>query len=231
MVRQNMGEQLVILPDLRGHGESEAPDGTYSMSLMARDISELLDQLGFKQAVVCGHSMGGYVSLAFAEQYPEKLIGLGLITSRSEADTDQKKANRLALAAEVREQGTIVMAKSLAPRLSRDSQLVEEAYQILMGTAPQGVIGASLGMAIRPDRTAVLKQMIRPVLVVAGEQDQIIPIEEARDMGRHLQYGKFLSLPGTGHLPMMETPEMLSHGLVDLIQSVKNHQLHDGLDS
>jgi 3-oxoadipate enol-lactonase len=225
MVNQNLADQLTILPDLRGHGESDVPEGVYTMSLMADDISRLLDYLGFDQIIICGHSMGGYVALAFAEKYPEKILGLGLITTRSIADSEETKANRYALAAKVEKQGTIIMAKSLAPKLTSDPRIIEQTYQILMGTAPLGVIGASLGMAERPNRTGVLDQLLQPALVVAGEQDQIIPVEEAQEMVKHLKHGDFLSIPGTGHLPMIETPEMLSKGLFDLLQSVKDHQL------
>jgi pimeloyl-ACP methyl ester carboxylesterase len=217
MVHQYLPEQHVILPDMRGHGESDVLEGAYRMSLMAKDILELLNFFGISKAIICGHSMGGYISLAFADLFPEKLLGLGLITTRAEADTQQKKSDRSELADKVRDQGTNVMAMSLAPKLSTDPKIIDRAHKILMRTDPRGVIGALQGMADRPDRTVVLDHLRQPGLVVAGEDDQIIPINEAQEMAGHLQNGEYLSIPGAGHMPMFEKPDILSEGLKNLI--------------
>jgi len=217
MAASHLGDQRVILPDLRGHGESDAPEGTYSMSLLAADLAYLLDDLGIEQAVVCGHSMGGYVALAFAKHYPQRLAGLGLITTNAQADPEDKRSGRLALIEQVRKQGSVAVAESLAPRLSNDPSVVDQAQQMIGAADPQGLIGALAGMAERPDRTDLLPQLTVPALVVAGEVDQITDFAAAKAMAEALPQGRFLSIPGVGHLPMTEAPAVLGDGLRSLL--------------
>lgn len=220
LVESQFSDQQVILPDLRGHGESDAPEGTYSMSLMAADLASLLDALGVDKAIVCGHSMGGYVSLAFAEHYPQRLAGLGLITTNPQADPADKRAGRFALIDQIRERGAVAVAESLAPRLSKDPFVVEQAWQLISSAAPQGLIGALAGMAERQDRTTLLPQVNVPSLVVAGEADQIMDFASARAMADALPQGQFLGIPGVGHLPMSEAAAELGKGLRSLVARV-----------
>jgi len=210
----------VILPDVRGHGESDAPAGVYSMDLLAADLAGLLDQLDVEKTVVCGHSMGGYISLAFAARYPNRLAGLGLIASRADADSPEKRAGRYRLAEDVLERGAGVLADSLAPRLSRDPAVVKLAREQIMQTKPRGIIGAALGMAERPDRTAFLTGLDLPTLIAAGEEDQIVPFADAQKMAEGLRQGTFRGLPAAGHMPMVEQPEALGRVLSAFVQQV-----------
>ncbi len=210
----------VILPDVRGHGESEAIEGVYPMETLAEDLAHLLDYLGIKKVVICGHSMGGYISLAFADMFPESLAGFGMITTHSEADSDEKKADRYALVEAVKEQGSIVVAESLAPKLSQNQTVVKETQRIIAETDPRGIIGALLGMAERPDRSDLLPEIHVPSLVVAGESDPLINIEQARTMADRLPSGTFLSIPHAGHMPMLENPLALGEGIVSLCERV-----------
>ena len=220
MVASQLGDQQVIMPDLRGHGESDAPEGTYLMSLMAADLASLLDALGVEQAVICGHSMGGYVALAFAKHYPYLLAGLGLITTNAQADPEDKRAGRFGLIDQIRARGAVAVAESLAPRLSSDPAVVQQAQILISSAAPQGLIGALAGMAERPERTALLPQVNVPALVVAGERDQITEFSSARAMADALRRGEFLAIPDVGHLPMTEAPAELAQGLRSLLASV-----------
>jgi 3-oxoadipate enol-lactonase len=222
-----LGDHLVILPDLRGHGESDAPKGPYSMSLMAADLAYLMDDLGLEQAIVCGHSMGGYVALAFAKHYPQRLAGLGLITTNAQADPEDKRTGRFALVEQVRKQGSVAVAESLAPRLSNDPSVVDQAHRLIGAADPQGLIGALAGMAERPDRTNLLPQLTVPALVVAGEADQITDFADAKALADALPQGRFFGIPGVGHLPMTETPAMLGDGLRSLLGRV----IHQGANS
>ena len=208
----------LILPDVRGHGESDAPEGPYPMDLLADDLAGLLDHLGVTKAVVCGHSMGGYIALAFAARYPERLAALGLITSRTNADSPEARAGRHHLAEAVREKGASVLADSLAPRLSRDPAVIALARDQILRMAPTGIIGAALGMAERPDRAAFLKGLARPVLIAAGENDQIVPLTAAKKMAEGLQQGTFHEIPAAGHMPMIEQPAILGQVLRDFLR-------------
>jgi 3-oxoadipate enol-lactonase len=221
MAAEYLCNHKVILPDLRGHGESDAPEGPSSMSTLAEDLVNLLAYLGIKQALVCGHSMGGYVTLAFASQYPQWLSGMGLITTRAEADTEEGRAGRYQMVEKVQKQGAAPLADSLAPHLTKNEDLVREMHAMLVEASPAGIISALEGMAARPDRSKLLPEIAVPALVVAGVQDQIIDLGDAKDMADALPDGSFLAIPDAGHLPMLESPEALGKGLLTLIHQVE----------
>ena len=222
MVTKYLKDQKVILPDLRGHGESDAPDGPYSMGLLAEDLVNLLEYLEIEKAILCGHSMGGYITLAYADQYPRRMSGMGLITTRAEADTEAGRAGRYEMVKAVKKQGAEPLSDSLGPRLTKDKELVQEMRIMLAETPPAGIIGALEGMAGRPDRADFLPGINIPALVVAGAEDQIIDLESAKKMADALPGGAFLSIPDAGHLPMLETPEALGKSLLTLAHRVED---------
>ena len=220
MVSCYLGNAQVILPDLRGHGESDVTDGTYTMPLLAADIVGLLDHLEIEKAIVCGHSMGGYVSLAVADQFSDRLAGLGLITTKAEGDSAEKRSGRYALVQNVREKGAVALAESLAPRISNNPKVIERSYQIILKTNPLGIIGSALGMAERPDRTEMLSRITCPALVIAGERDQLITLRSAQEMANQLPNAQFVSIREAGHMPMMESPEITAMNLLALREEV-----------
>ena len=220
LVSGHLSDFEVIMPDMLGHGESDAPQGPYPMSLMAENLAELLETLDISKAIVCGHSMGGYVALAFASQFPQMLAGLGLITTNAYADSEEKRTGRYDLIKKIKEQGAIALAESLAPKLSRDPVVIKKSHQLISKTKPMGLIGALEGMALRPDRTAFLPEVDVPAIVAAGEDDQITNYDEAQLMAEALPQGQFLGLPNVGHMPMLEDPAALGEGLQALFQRV-----------
>lgn len=215
-----LANHRVILPDVRGHGESEAPKGVYSMTSLANDIKHLLEFLGVSKAIICGHSMGGYVALAFAENSPERLAGLGLITTRAKPDSEEGRAGRYEMVEKVKEEGSMALAQSLAPKLSQDEAIVTSMKEMIAQTPVNGIIGALKGMAERPDRRELLPKIKVPALVVAGGADQIINLQDAEQMAKALPRGEFLPIQDAGHMPMMETPAELGQGLLSLIHRV-----------
>ncbi len=221
LVTEYLRNHSVILPDVRGHGESDAPERPYPMALLAEDLVNLLSFLGVEKAIVCGHSMGGYITLAFADAYPQRLSGMGLITTRAEADSEKGRVGRYKSIEAVKKKGSRPIADSLAPRLTKDKELVQEVRAVLAETPPAGIIGALEGMAQRPDRTDLLREIPVPSLVVAGGEDQIIDSNRAKQMAESLPDGDFLLIPQAGHLPMLETPEKLGKGLLTLIRRVQ----------
>jgi len=142
---------------------------------------------------------------------------LGLITSRAVADSAVARAGRYVTIAQVRVKGALALAESLTPRLTKDEEIRKGSHAIIAKTDPVGIIGAAMGMAERPDRTDLLPQIDVPALVVAGEEDQIISLEEARQMAVLLPEGELLVISRAGHMPMLETPAELGEGLLSLI--------------
>jgi 3-oxoadipate enol-lactonase len=221
----------LILPDLRGHGRSPAPDGVYDMRVIADDLLSLLDSLEIERVTLVGHSMGGYAALAFARAYPNRLAGLGFVASHAAADNLEQRANRLKLARKVARVGVNFLAKDMAAKLTCKPDLVEPLRELMSKTPKEGVIGALKGMAERPDSTEYLHSIVVPTVVVAGAKDPIIPLERAQMMVQLLGRAWLVEIPAAAHMPMMESPEAVADALRELIHAVAGYQPgeHNGL--
>jgi pimeloyl-ACP methyl ester carboxylesterase len=202
----------VITPDLRGHGKSPAPEGVYEMETMARDVFALLDSLDIGKAVIMGHSMGGYVTLAAAKLAPERFLGLGLISSQAAADTDEATQGRFKLVEKVEAEGAAPAASALLPKLfapggGTPESVIEEARQMMLNTPRAGIVGALKGMAARENTEAVLAKMSVPVLILAGEKDQLIPPARSQALAAAVPRATLTILERAGHMPMLEDPQ------------------------
>jgi 3-oxoadipate enol-lactonase len=207
----------VIVPDLRGHGRTDAPEGKYPMRLVADDIACLLDALEIPKAVVVGHSMGGYVALAFAQAYPQRLLGLGMVASQAAADTPERREGRLVTAREVLLNGMAEIAESMPAKLTTQARLIPMLRGLILATRPRGASGILQGMAERPDMTSFLAQIIAPAVVIAGGSDALIPVEKAIEMAHDMPHARLVTLPDAGHMPMVEFPERVAEELVELV--------------
>ncbi len=203
----------IITPDLRGFGQSTTLETPYTVSDMADDLAGLLDSLEIEKTVIAGHSMGGYVALAFAKKYPQRVSGLGLISSQAVADAPDRKEGRYKTAAEVAEKGTVVVANAMTPKLSADVKVQSIVRAVIEKQGKSGVIGALQAMAEREDSMPLLSLFTFPLLLVHGDADLLIPIERAREIKAALPSAKLVELPGAGHTPMMEFPEATADGL------------------
>lgn len=220
----------VITPDLRGHGASSAKVGIYSMEELAEDLHQLITELGLEQVFILGHSLGGYATLAFAERYSEKLAGFGLIHSTSYPDTDAAKNNRDKAAAALRDQGIKPFIDDLAPKLfapphrEQMANQVQFVQEIGLGTSLEGAIGCALGMRDRPDRTYVLAESTLPILLLAGEQDEVVPPERRFpvDKDNVLQ----LTLSRAGHMGMLECPKDFANAIQTYMQFAEGAREH-----
>ena len=203
-----------ILPDLRGHGGSELGDANGTIEQYADDILEMMNKLGLEKVVLGGHSMGGYVALAFAEKYPEKLAGLVMIATNAGPDNDARKALRLAEVENIRAAGTAEFAEALSLRLSDSSFVQNVSREIIAKTDPEGLCNAILAISRRPDRLHVLAGLTAPLLIAAGAEDLIVPQAAARLMAHSNPNAKFVILPEVGHMPMLGAPRTLGALLI-----------------
>jgi 3-oxoadipate enol-lactonase len=197
----------LILPDLPGFGQSKSPDAEFSLSDMADDLAELLDLLGLHQVVMAGHSMGGYVALAFARSYPDRLLGLGLIASQTNSDTPEKRESRYLSLLQVEQSGVGVIADGMAGKLTSDPQLQAELHEIIMSQPEAGIKNAIKALAERPDQNSLLDTFQAPLLVVHGDSDELIPVERAVEVSESAANTKLVIIPKIGHMPMLEAPE------------------------
>jgi 3-oxoadipate enol-lactonase len=213
----------LIVPDLRGHGRSSAPEEEiYRMDAFAEDLALLLEELQIDGICLFGHSLGGYVSLAFAESYPDRIKSLGLVHSTAMPDSDEAKQNRDKAANAIREGGIRPFVEGLVPKLfapsHRESMAdrVTRMIEIGTGTSPAGAAATALGMKERPDRRGVLERIDVPKLLVAGSEDGLIPAEktftaEGPEVTREL-------LEGCGHMSMVEKPSALSERIAAFVR-------------
>lgn len=219
VAKRHLNGYQVILPDVRGHGESATLKEPTRMAGLAEDMLRLLDVLQVERAVVGGHSMGGYITLALADQHPDRLAGVGLVTSRAAADSIEKRERRYQTIREIEARGASVVAETLSPRLSHDPSIQQQAYDIIARTQPAGLIGALQAMAERPDWIDFLPTIQVPALVVAGGKDQIVPLKEAAQMVELLPEVTYLEIPEAGHMPMLEAPDALGQGLRSFMET------------
>ena len=213
----------VIAPDLRGFGESEVTSGPSTMDVLADDVHALLQQLGVRSAVVAGHSMGGYVALAFARRYPELLRGLVLVNTRAGADSPEGKANRQAGAERARREGAAAIAEDMLPKLlapatfSSAPAFVESMRQMMTNTSPEAMANAQLGMAAREDARDVLESLFLPLMVVTGADDKLIPPSESTAMAEIVPGARLIMLPNAGHLVSLEAAEPFNAALLEFL--------------
>jgi pimeloyl-ACP methyl ester carboxylesterase len=203
----------VVLPDLRGFGQSSAPEHEYGMADMAADLAGLLDHLGMERAALAGHSMGGYVALAFARAYPARISGLGLVSSQAVADTPEGRERRYDTARRVAEQGVGLVAESMPDKLSPDPRVQSLCADLIRQQRPAGIIGALKAMAGREDSSPNLPSLSIAVSVLHGDADALIPIERAREVRAAIPHARLTLFPQGGHMLMLESPQATADAL------------------
>ena len=203
----------LIVPDLRGFGNSTMIDAPHSMEDYASDIASLLDHLNIQKAAIVGHSMGGYVALAFARLYPGRVGGLGLVSSQVLADAPERKEGRYKSAADVEANGIGSVVEAMAPKFTADEKLQAYARESMQRQQPSAYIGALKAMAERADSTPLLSSFHFPVVIVHGDADSLIPIDRARDVKQALPQAHLVEVQGAGHMPMVEAAEKTAEAL------------------
>lgn len=206
----------LIIPDLRGFGESTMGERPENLDTYASDIAGLLDYLGIQQAAIAGHSMGGYIALAFVRLYPERVRGLGLVASQVVGDTPERREGRYKSAADVAENGIRSVVDTMTTKFTPDERLQAYARQSMERQQPAAYIGALRSMAERRDSTPLLSTFNFPVVIVHGDADALVPIERAREVKEALPQARLVEISGAGHMPMMEDKEKTAEALKHL---------------
>jgi pimeloyl-ACP methyl ester carboxylesterase len=167
--------------------------------------------------------MGGYVTLAACKLAPERFLALGLIASQAGADTEEGRQGRYKMAEKVAAEGSKVVAEVMIPKLFAPqlpaASIIEQVRQMILNTQPAGIIGALKGMAVRPDFGPMLPNLRIPVLVLAGDQDQIIPPAKAKAMAAAVRTATLTTVANAGHMPMLEQPEATTTAIRDFLSA------------
>lgn len=222
----------VIAPDLRGFGGSGPLTGNrLSMDLLAQDVTALLNHLGIPGAVLCGHSMGGYVTLALMRRAPRLVRALVLSDTRATPDSPEGKQGRIKNAKHVQAHGTAALIDAMLPRLLSDQTReglphVEQEMRDVMSAAPaSAVIAALLGMAERPDSTPQLRSINVPTQLIVGAHDAITPPGDARLLARAIPGAQIEIIDKAAHMPSLEQPAVFNRVLGTFLDRVRQKPL------
>lgn len=194
------------LPGFGGAPETHA----LSMDEMAAYIKEKLLELGIEKCLMIGHSMGGYVTLAFAKKYPDVLCGFGLFHSSALPDTEEKKGSRLKTIDFIERYGAENYSRALIPGLfnaSTEIGVMFSSFEIAKACTTSGLVKATQAMMTRDDNTSVLKNSKVPVLFVMGRKDALIPVEVTLNQVEMCDISQMEILEESGHMGMLEEPE------------------------
>ncbi len=218
----------VIAPDLRGFGQSDVTEGKVTMAQMADDMAALLDGLEIGQpAVFCGLSMGGYVAWEFFRRHRDRLRALVLCDTRAVCDTLEVAQGRRGTAAKVLAEGPQVVADSMMPKLfgkatlAGKPEIVASTRKVMMGTAPQGIAAAALGLAERIDATRLLPEIDCPTLVVVGQEDAISTPGEMQGIAAAIGQAQFVEIPDAGHMSPLEAPQAVNKAIRKFLETTR----------
>lgn len=222
------GRYRLILPDLRGHGESSPGAGPATMQKHATDLLRLSEACGVGKAVFAGVSIGGYVLFEFWRRHRERVSGLILCDTRAGADTDEGRANRLTAADDVEKQGPVPFIDSMIPKLLGETtrttrpDLVERARKMMLEMSAVGIAAVQRGMAARPGSVADLKTISVPTLVTVGAEDNLTPLSEAESMQRAIAGSRLHVIPRAGHYAVFEQHEAAGKAIRVFLDGIKS---------
>ena len=222
---------LVIIPDLPGSGKSEMLKGNCTMEDYAEVVKAIADESIFKskkqnQFSLIGHSMGGYITLAFAEKYPELLNSFGLFHSSAFADDEQKKATRRKGIEFIQKNGTELFLKTVTINLFSEQtqkekpELITQLLNISKDISPEALIQYYKAMILRPGRTLVLESFSKPILFICGKYDTVVPLEDSLKQSQIPGVTYLRILKHSGHLGMWEEPKLSSSYLEEFLSAV-----------
>lgn len=217
----------LILPDLRGHGDSGVGEGPATMRKQAEDLARVLDDAEVGRAPFVGVSIGGYVLFEFWRRQSSRVEALVLCNTKAQADAAEARAARLQAAAEVTERGTEPFFESMVPKLigqttrSKRPDLVEGALQMMRKMSPQDVASVQRGMAERPDSVETLKTINVPTLILTGDEDLFAGPAEAELMQRNIRGSRMNVIPKAGHYSPWEQPKEVGTLLRQFLDHVR----------
>lgn len=220
----------VIAPDLRGFGRSRGSPPVESLDDFVGDLCELLDAMRIEEpVVVCGLSMGGYITFRFAALAASRLRAMILCDTRAAADTPEVVANRYRMVDLVSRGAAASVAEAMHAKLfaattfEQQPEITEATRSVMLATAPDAIIAALLAMAGRADATPMLPRLPVPSLWICGREDEITPADEMRSSAAATPAARFTEIDASGHLAPLEQPAAANAAIVDFLASLASH--------
>ena len=213
----------IITIDLLGHGETECLSYVQTMEDNADAVHAVLSELRIRKAIFVGHSMGGYVALAFAELYPDTIKGLVLLNSTARADSEERKTNRDRAIKAVKQSFINFISLSIANLFSENNRerlaaVIEKVKKEALHTPLQGIVASLEGMKIRQDREVLLHLTPFPKLLILGEKDPVLNYEETKEQIENTTV-KLVTFPD-GHMSHIENQDQLLIVLLAFFKSI-----------
>ncbi len=211
----------LIIPDLPGSGKSAVINSQLAVGIedYAEVVKIILAREKIEECMMIGHSMGGYITLAFAEKYPDQLSSFALVHSSAFADNEEKKANRLKSIEFIKKYGAFEFLRSSIPELFTESwsannkAMVDDLVKKSKSFKDEAIIQYYQAMINRPDRTAVLKNFNKPILFIIGEHDKAVPFAQSMQQCYLPAISYIHILRNSAHMGMFEETEMVNNAL------------------
>lgn len=206
-------KNYVLVPDLRGCGQSELGKQDPNLDLLALDVIELLISKNLKKVVLAGISLGGYVAMAIARIDPELLAGLILLDTKASNDNEQAMHNRLRIAKQMQEGAKVsLFAKQMLDSVigshtqQNNPEVVKRVENWMLDAKPQTIAWLQQAMASRPESFSTLATLNIPTLLIRGMQDSISVKNDFSEMKKNLRQVTYVEISNAGHLPPVEDP-------------------------
>lgn len=212
----SLNQFRLILPDLKGYGQSDYLFDNIYIEEQALDLALLLDELGIKKVNLIGLSMGGQIIVEFQRLFTSRVCSLIICASTPNAESAQSYENRLSLAESINEIGMVDYTNNdihkyiNLEKVKQDSEVYQHLYKMMIETTKEGAVASHKGRAERRDNFNYLKQIDIPTLVIAGEQDYFFKVEDVKAVANEIKGSEFRMIEDSGHLPNMEDPEMFN---------------------
>ena len=212
----------LIIPDLPGSGKSAVINSQLVVGIedYAEVVKIILAEEKIEECMMIGHSLGGYITLAFAEKYPDQLSSFGLVHSSAFADNEEKKATRLKSIEFIKKHGAHEFLRSSIPELftegwtTANRAIVDDLVEKSRLFTDEAIIQYYRAMINRPDRTAVLKNFSKPILFIIGEHDKAVPFQQSMQQCYLPAISHIHILGNTAHMGMLEETEKVNNALL-----------------
>ncbi len=212
--------------DIRGLGESPAGDGQFTMESFVDDLEEIIKKKNLNKPVICGLSMGGYITLRALERMQDKFSAAILCDTRSEADNNEGKLKRAAGIKRINTEGLAPFAKDFITncfaedfRQNKNDEL-DSIINKSSAFNPVGVKGCLLAMLSRTDTTQSLSQIKIPTLLICGEKDALTPPSVMKEMFHKIPNAEFVEIKNAGHMTPIENPDEVNKAIINFLNKL-----------
>ncbi len=209
-------DYFCVTYDIRGLGESYIGDGQYTMEAFVWDLYSVIDELQIEKPIICGLSMGGYISFRAVEKEQERFAGLILCDTRAEDDSNEGKLIRSNSINKINVEGVESFVNDFVPKCfhpqtpEKLSEMYERTLEISKSQNSLGVKGALFAMLSRGNTTDSLKDIKIPTLVLVGRKDALTPPKTMKKIAKKIKKSKFHIVPKAGHMAPLENPEFVN---------------------